>query len=281
MTHHLVVGAGYLGLRVLAALPAGAVTGINRTVPATAMGHCYQQIDLDNSQQPALALPLRYVLLYTVPPAEEPADSRLERLLAMLQPVPQRIVYISTSGVYGNCGGRLTDESTRPNPQNKRSTRRAAAEEMLRLWCNTNDCELLVLRTPAIYGPQRLGLERIRLGMPVLAQNEAPPGNRIHVDDLVNCCIAAMECTNKQGIYNASDGDFRSASEFAATVADLAGLALPPQISRAEAETHFSAARLSFLAESRRLDNTKMRERLGIQPRDPETGIRQSLGHCL
>jgi nucleoside-diphosphate-sugar epimerase len=281
MTNHVVVGAGYLGRRVLAKLPAAGATALNRTMPATAKdkSNRWQQIDLDKSQQPALELPARYVVLYTVPPAEEPADSRLRRLLAMLHPVPQRIVYISTSGVYGNCGGRLSDESTRLNPQNERSRRRVAAEEMLRQWCSINVCELLVLRTPAIYGSGRLGLERIRSTMPVLAPDESPPGNRIHVDDLVDCCIAAMDCTNMAGIYNVSDGDFRSASEFAGTVADLAGLPAPPQISREEAKSRFSAARLSFLAESRRLDNTKMREQLGIQPRDPESGIRQSLAH--
>jgi nucleoside-diphosphate-sugar epimerase len=136
---------------------------------------------------------------------------------------------------------------------------------------------LVVLRVAAIYGPDRLGLARILTTMPVLAEGEANPGNRIHVDDLVKCCIAAMDCTNPEGTYNVSDGDYRSATWFAKRVARLSGLAEPPEVSRLEAERTFPARRLSFLAESRRLDITRMRDILGVQPRDPETGIRQSL----
>jgi nucleoside-diphosphate-sugar epimerase len=271
---YVVAGVGYTGRRVLAALPDGSASGLGRSAQDLPAVQC---VDLDADALPRLTLPADYVLLYTIPPPHASRDARLERLLGALEPRPQRIVYLSTSGVYGDRGGALTPESAPLDPGNERSRRRVAAEKMLQQWCSKNSCELVVLRVAAIYGPDRLGLARILTTMPVLAEGEANPGNRIHVDDLVKCCIAAMDCTNPEGTYNVSDGDYRSATWFAKRVARLSGLAEPPEVSRLEAERTFPARRLSFLAESRRLDITRMRDILGVQPRDPETGIRQSL----
>lgn len=274
---YIVAGTGYSGSRVLASLPKENAIGLSRSAVTSTGGHRVLQADLDADSRPDLAPDGDYVLLYTVPPAAASPDSRLARLLEMLQPAPLRVVYLSTSGVYGNCDGRLTDESATVRPRTARARRRAAAEEMLRQWCSSNSCEVTVLRVPAIYGPGRLGLERIRTAMPVIADEDAPPGNRIHVDDLVECCIAALNCAKPAGVYNVGDGDFRTAGWFARTVARLSGLPPRPEISMQQALQTFSAQRLSFLRESRRLDNARMRELLGIGPRDPETGIRQSL----
>jgi len=150
---------------------------------------------------------------------------------------------------------------------------------MLQRWCDNMECELFILRAPAIYGPGRLGIDKILAGEAVLCEAESNPGNRIHVDDLAACCVVAMTSSNTPGIYNVADGDFRSPTWFANAVADMAGLEPPPAISHAEAQKILSAARLSFLSEPRKLDTAKMLETLGFSPTytNAENGIKASL----
>jgi nucleoside-diphosphate-sugar epimerase len=138
---------------------------------------------------------------------------------------------------------------------------------------------LVILRAPGIYGPGRLPLERLEEGGAFLTEEDASPGNRIHVDDLASCCIAALGEDAPAGIYNVGDGDNRSATWFAHEVARQAALPEPRLISRAQAEQEFSPARLAFLSSSRIVDTRKMREVLGVTPRysNPEDGIRASL----
>jgi nucleoside-diphosphate-sugar epimerase len=265
----IVVGAGYTGQRVLGLLPAEEVTGFRRA-----------QLDLDDPPDRIPNLPAGYSLLYTVPPAAgSKNDQRLDALLERLETPPQRFVYLSTTGVYGNHDGGRIDEQTPPAPLSKRAERRLAAERSLTMWCDEKQVELIILRVPAIYGPGRLGIDRLESGMPVIAESEASPGNRIHVDDLATCCVLALTKDVPQGIYNVGDGDHRSASWFTKTVAKLAGLEPPTEISRDAAEQSFSESRLSFLNESRIVDTNKMRTTLGFVPRytDPEAGIRASL----
>jgi len=124
-----------------------------------------------------------------------------------------------------------------------------------------------------------LGVENLRAGKEVLHESESDPGNRIHVDDLAACCIAAMTSSKAPGIYNVADGDFRSPTWFAQTVAAMANLEPPAKITRAQAQSSLSATRLSFFSESRKLDTTKMREVLMFSPAyaNAEDGIRASL----
>ena len=278
--HFVVNGVGYTGQRVLSKLPPETSSGINRSPIADFADKRLVMLDLDHDDAAELRLPPRFTLLYTVPPPPDSLrDARLERFLTMLHPVPLRLVYISTSGVYGNCAGRLVSETDTPRPTTDRARRRFAAEEMLRKWCSEKACELFILRTPAIYGPGRLGIKKIRAGKAVLSETESNPGNRIHVEDLAACCIAAMTSSKSPGIYNVADGDFRSPTWFANTVADMAGLERSPAIGREEAQVTLSAARLSFLSESRKLDTTKMRETLKFSPvyANAEDGIKDSL----
>ena len=266
--HNVVVGVGYAGRRVLALLPAGA-TGLSRP-----------EIDLDMPPDALPELPQPYALLYTVPPRTDAEDDRrLAALLSLLGDLPERIVYLSTSGVYGNADGGMVDENRTPAPATKRAKRRLAAEELLINWCSDNDVELVILRVPAIYGPDRLGIDRIRQGVPIILETDANPGNRIHVDDLAACCVRALGQDAPPGIYNVGDGDHRSSTWFVKTVAMLAGLDAPTEIPRARAEKTFSEARLSFLNESRILDTRKMCKVLGFTPcyANPEDGIRASL----
>lgn len=278
--HFVVNGVGYTGRRVLVALPTGLATGINRSPVAEFDDEQVVTVDLDDIDNVDLRLPDRYTLLYTVPPSCDSLDDpRLTQFSRMLDPSPERFVYISTSGVYGDCAGRLVSETDTLTPVTDRARRRFAAEEMLQQWCSKNECELFILRAPAIYGPGRLGIDKIRAGKAVLREAESNPGNRIHVDDLAACCIAAMTGNKAPGIYNVADGDFRSPTWFANTVAEMAGLEPPPTITRAQAKETLGAARFSFLSESRKLDTTKMRETLMFSPAytNPEDGIRASL----
>ncbi len=245
----------------------------------TAVGRPAQDLD-----DPDVVLPLpatAYRLLYTIPPpADDAGDGRIERLFGLLDPAPARFVYLSTSGVYGNRDGAVTSEDVEAAPENDRARRRLAAETLVANWCNARELPFVILRVPGIYGPGRLGVERIRSGAPVICEAEANPGNRIHVADLAACCVRALDTNAPAGLFNVGDGDHRSSTWFAKTVAGLVGLEAPAEVSRAEAEKTFSASRLSFLRESRTLDTTRMREVLGFTPRypDSEVGIRASLG---
>jgi len=189
------------------------------------------------------------------------------------------VVYISTTGVYGDCGGAWVDESRPVNPLAPRAKRRWDAECAWQAWRKASGRELVILRVPGIYGPDRLPLERLRAGLPLVRESEAPYTNRIHADDLAEVCVAAMRRGHDGEVYNACDGHPGTMTDYFNRIADLAGLPRPPQIPLAEATERLSEGMLSYLRESRRLDNRKMREELGVTLRYPslEQGL-ASLG---
>lgn len=276
---YAVVGVGYTGQRVLRRLPAGSAVGLGRShigIP----GVEFETLDLDADPAKPVLLQDVGTLLYTVPPPPTGADDpRLERLLSALGAGLSRFVYLSTTGVYGDREGALVSENDAPRPETARAIRRLAAESSLRKWAGEQAVDYVILRVPGIYGPGRLGLDRVEAGAEILAEDQAGPGNRIHIDDLVACCLAAMRDDTPPGVYNVGDGDYQSTGEFTRNVAEIAGLQAPREISLREAKERWSAMRLSFILESRRVDTQKMREVLGISPRyaDPEDGIRASL----
>ena len=274
----LVLGTGYVGRRFLARTSAGTAIGLNRSAidsPRQVEIH-----DLDTGGDLPVELPDRYTVLYTVPPAlDSESDRRLEDFTNTLTTAPVRLVYISTTGVYGNHDGKPVNEEVPATPQADRTRRRLAAEDHLRSWGVKRGIDIVILRAPGIYGPGRLGIERIRAGTPIIAEAEAGPGNRIHVDDLVTCCEAALASDVPAGLYNVGDGDHRSASWFSIELARQCALDPPPTISMADAEHKLSPMHLSFLRESRRVSTQKMRDVLGVTPQYPnaEDGIRASL----
>lgn len=267
----VVAGTGYTGRRVVDALPAEQTAGLDST-----------SMNLDTGAPLPLEVPRDYAVLYTVPPAGDD-DSRLPHFLAQLPSPPSRFVYLSTTGVYGDCKGATVSEESPVNPGSRMSRPRVAAEDRLREWTAQADCDLVILRVPGIYGPGRLGIDRISEGGAYLEEADASPGNRIHVEDLVTCCIAALREETPPGIYNVGDGDHRSSTWFTQEVARQAALPAPRLISRAEAEKEFSAMRLAFLSSSRIVDTTKMLAVLGVTPRyaNPEDGIAASLPERL
>lgn len=263
----LVAGTGYTGLRVLERLPPDDKAGINS-----------RSMDLDTAAALPIVLPAAYSVLYTIPPAGSD-DDRLQHFLSELRPAPARFVYLSTTGVYGDCRGAVVTEDSPVNPSSRMSRPRVAAENLLASWATNEHCDLVVLRVPGIYGPGRLPLQRISEGGAFLEDAGSSPGNRIHVDDLASCCLAALDDATPPGVYNVGDGDHRSSTWFAREVARQSGLPAPRLISRAQAEKEFSAVRLAFMTSSRIVDTTKMREVLGVTPRyaNPAEGIAASL----
>lgn len=259
----LVIGAGYTGSRLLGRLPDA--IGLSRS----------SGFDLDKDAHLPIDLPQRYQVIYTVPPSQGDVDERLRHLLNLLKPVPRRFVYISTTGVYGDWAGEVVDEDSQLRPSSQRAARRVAAEQQLLQWSHVSGSRLTVLRTPGIYGPDRLGIERLQNKL--ILESQANPANRIHVDDLVSCCIAALAAP--ADVYNVGDGNHRSATWFANEVARQTGRPAPEQISRESAADEFSSRRMSFLQDSRRVDTNKMREKLGVSLRyaDAADGIRASL----
>ena len=275
MKQTAVIGAGYTGTRVLRLLGAASGVAFSRSELPGFVSH---RLDLD--QDPAILAAMPRRVLYTVPPPQDSSgDARLARFLGALTEPPERIVYLSTTGVYGDLRASVASETTRPAPLTPRARRRLAAEEMLQSWCASHETLCIILRVPGIYGPGRLGIERIMAREPYIREEDANPGNRIHADDLAGASIAALSRNIPAGIYNVGDGDSRSSTWFGLTVARLAGLPPPPLVSRAEAERTFGTRRMSFLAESRTLDTQKMRQVMGFRPEyeNAEDGIRASL----
>jgi len=192
---------------------------------------------------------------------------------------PARLVYISTTGVYGDCGGAWVDEGRSVQPQADRARRRWDAEQTLAQWRDTAGAALVTLRVAGIYGPGRLPLERIRSGLPLVRPEDAPWSNRIHAEDLVAACIAAMERGADGAVYNACDGNPSTMTDYFYQVADAAGLPRPPVIPLAEAQGLLSAGMLSYMRESRRLSNRRLIEELGVSLRYPS--LHEGLASCF
>lgn len=206
------------------------------------------------------------------PPVEGETDTRTANLLAALEKgriLPARIVYVSTSGVYGDCAGARVDESRPPAPHTARARRRIDAERQLAHWCTSRTISLVVLRAPGIYAAERLPLERLRAGTPVLRSGDDVYTNHIHAEDLAAIVCRALEDDAPAGIYNASDDSEIKMGDWFDLVADAHGLPRLPRIAREEAHLTIPAALLSFMSESRRLDNRKLKRTLGVRLRYP------------
>lgn len=207
-----------------------------------------------------------YVLHCAPPPGEGPDDPRTRRLLAALMQrasLPRRLVYISTTGVYGDCAGAWLDETRPLRPASARAVRRVAAENRLRRFGCRSGCRVSVLRAPGIYDADaRLPLARLRKGEPVLAPEDDVFTNHIHADDLARLLALALFRGRPNRVYNASDDSQLRMGEYFDLVADAVGLPRPPRLPRAALSERLSALTLSFMSESRRLDNGRIKREL-------------------
>jgi nucleoside-diphosphate-sugar epimerase len=273
----LIIGCGDIGRRVAALLAPAPVTGVVQSAASAArlraQGVAVLQLDLDAPLSPAdLPAQGREVYYFAPPPPRGDTDTRVSGVCAMWrgESVPLRVVYISTSAVYGDCAGAWIDETAALRPGTARGRRRLDAERRWLQWSSETGVPVVILRVPGIYAPDRLPVERLRAGLPVLAETESPYTNRIHADDLAQACVAAMRRGEPGSAYNASDGHPTTMTDYFNQVADRLGLARPPVVDRAGAEQALSASMLSFLGESKRLDNRRLCEQLGVTLRYPD-----------
>jgi nucleoside-diphosphate-sugar epimerase len=219
----------------------------------------------------------RAVLHLAPPPDRGQQDPRTANLLAALtgRPrikgtiLPQRFVYISTSGVYGDCRGALIDETRLINPQSPRALRRADAERRIREWGLRNSVNVSVLRVPGIYALDRLPLARLREGCLALLPEEDSYTNHIHADDLARIVVAALRHAKPGRIYHACDDSSLKMGEYFDMVADRFGLPRAQRIPRAQAERRISPGMFSFMRESRRLTNSRIKHELRVSLRYP------------
>ena len=283
----LIAGCGYAGTRLARRLGSqGPVLALVRAQAAAAEltreGIPAQVFDFDGAcpeAAPAMAQAAGAMVYLAPPPTAGREDPRLRRFLTFMDSAhPEVLLYLSTTGVYGNTGGAPVDEASPTVPGEDRSRRRLDAERQAGRWCAARGVRCVIFRVPAIYGPWRLPLDRLRLGEPVLRIEESGPGNRIHVDDLVEACLAAL-ARPVAGVFNLTDGASESMTAFLKRVAALADLPQPPEVSWAEAQEAISPGMLSYLRESRLVIGERARTVLGLCLRypDPGEGIRASL----
>ncbi len=221
------------------------------------------------------------VLHLAPPPRSGDSDPRTANLLATLEKgriLPARLVYVSTSGVYGDCGGARVDESRPIAPATPRARRRADAERQLEAWCSDKKTSLIVLRAPGIYAADRLPLERLRAGTPVLRAEDDVYTNHIHADDLALITVRALEPDAPAGVFNASDDSEIRMGDWLDLVADRYGLPRPPRLPRGEIVDVVSKELYSFMSESRRLDNRRLKHELGARLRYPT--VQEGLKHA-
>lgn len=283
----LIVGCGHVGTRLARSLIGSGrrPVGLVRTQPAAdalgRQGIAPVASNLDRTVEEPPAAAENGLVFYLVPPAPETDDDdpRLRTFLAACgDERPDRIVYVSTSGVYGDCAGAWVDETRAPAPASARARRRLAAERILADWSRQTGGDHVILRVGGIYGPDRLPTDRLA-DMKVVRPEEAPWSNRIHVDDLVTVLRAAAERGRPGRVYNVADGHPTTMTDYLYRVADRAGRPRPPAVPLAEAEQHLSTGMLSFIRESRRLDITRMQRELGVRLRYPDldAGLADSL----
>ena len=287
----LVVGCGDVGLRVARALPPRVrVLGLTSS-PARAPQLRERGItplvgNLDQPRTLARLAGLADRVVHLAPPSTEPAqqwwrDLRTQALLRVLRlrSAPAALVYASTSGVYGDCAGERVGEHRLLAPHTPRAQRRVDAERLVRFFGRGTGTRASVLRIPGIYANDRGGgtpRERLEKGTPVLAAGDDVYTNHIHADDLARAVLAALWRGRPQRVYNASDDSELKMGDYFDLAADLYGLPRPPRVPRSTAQESLPLVLLSFMSESRRLDNRRMKNELRLRLRHPtvESGLR-------
>ena len=230
--------------------------------------------DLDRAQSLSRISGLADVVLHFAPPPENGTqDSRTRHLLAALargKSLPQRLVYISTSGVYGDCAGARIDETRTPRPNTARAVRRVDAESQLRRFGARHGVRVAILRAPGIYAAERLPIDRLKRGVKALRDEDDVFTNHIHADDLAMLTCAALRFGRANRCYNAADDSELKLGEYFDLVADRFSLPRAPRVSRSAAALEMSPLQLSFMSESRRLDNRRIKHELCAQLRYPQ-----------
>ena len=270
----LLVGCGDVGMRLLPLLVAryrvfAMTRDPERCAALRAAGAVPVIADLDQPASLARLRGLAQQVVHLAPPRPEGERDVRTRNLAAVLPAGTRIVYVSTTGVYGDCGGELVGETRSVAPRNARAGRRVDAERTLRAWARHNAGQLSILRVPGIYAVDRLPLKRLREGTPALLPDDDVYTNHIQADDLARIIVQALRRALPNRVYHAVDGTRLKMGDYFDAVADAWGLPRPPRLAREQLPAQVSPVLLSFMSESRRLDNARLRE-LGVRLRYPD-----------
>ncbi|HEY0823678.1 MAG TPA: SDR family oxidoreductase [Ramlibacter sp.] len=287
----LIVGCGDVGLRVARALPArvrvfALTTSAARAPELRARGITPLVGDLDAPRTLARLAGIADRVVHLAPPAGDPQeqwwrDHRTHALLRVLRlrTAPRALAYASTTGVYGDCGGERVSEARPVLPRTPRAQRRVDAERQVRFYGRATGAAATVLRIPGIYAPDRPGgtpRDRLLKGTPVLERQDDVYTNHIHADDLARAVLAALWRGRPQRVYNVCDDTELRMGDYFDLAADLYGLPRPPRVPRTTAQEQLPLVLLSFMSESRRLDNARLKKELRLRLRHAtvESGLR-------
>ncbi|MDO9012935.1 MAG: SDR family oxidoreductase [Gallionella sp.] len=207
------------------------------------------------------------VLHFAPPPVNGDTDTRTRNLLSVLSQgaLPSCLIYISTSGVYGDCAGEWVRETRPLNAQSPRAQRRVDAEQQIRDWARRNEVRASILRVPGIYAADRLPVARLRADSPAIVAGEDGYSNHIHADDLARISVAALYRAKPCRVYHATDDDEMKMGDYFDLVADAYGLPHAPRMTRCEVQRAVSPMMWSFMNESRRLANQRMKCELKVK----------------
>lgn len=265
----LIIGCGDIGLRV-----AKQLSRSHRVFALTSQQSRFQELrevgatpilgNLDQPESLWRLAGLAQTVIHLAPPQNSGnRDCRtrnLIRILAQGSNAVRRLIYISTTGVYGDHRGAKVSEITPVNPQSERAKRRVDAERVLRLWGPANGVAVTILRVPGIYAADRLPIERLESKTPALVAEEDAYSNHIQSDDLARLVCAAVYRGKPQRIINACDGGETKMGDYFDEVADAFGLQRPARLPGNELQKIVSPMLWSFMRESRRVTNTRLQE---------------------
>lgn len=277
MNRVLIIGCGDIGLRVAQLLRGryrllGLARSLESGVRLRAAGIVPVYGDLDDAHSLQRLAGLAHIVLHLAPPPNTgERDTRTRNLLAALAhgSRPHKLIYISTSGVYGDCAGEMVTETRPLNAQSPRAQRRVDAERQIRMWSRRNGYSAGILRVPGIYAADRLPLERLRGGTPAIEAAQDNYTNHIHADDLARIVLAALRYAKSGRVVNASDDSDMKMGEYFDVVADAHGLPRPLRLPREEVQQSVTPSLWSFMNESRRLTNTRLKQELKFRLRHP------------
>ncbi|WP_229723935.1 SDR family oxidoreductase [Oxalicibacterium solurbis] len=270
----LVLGCGDVGMRLLPLLRDkfrifAVTTQEERRQALRDAGAIPVIADLDRPATLARIARLAQTIVHLAPPQSDGDVDRRTRNLVAILPDGARLVYVSTSGVYGDCDGEWVDETRPLRPRNARAVRRVDAERTLRAWAKRAHGRVAILRVPGIYGDGRLPVERLKNGTPALHRNDDVYTNHIHADDLARMIVAALFRGASCRAYHAVDDSEMKMGDYFDAVADALALPRPPRLPFDVLRQQVSPMMLSFMSESRRLSNRRIKEELGVRLRYP------------
>lgn len=271
----LILGCGDVGMRLLPLVRARfrvfAVTSDPaRRAELRAAGAVPVVADLDRPATLKRLAGLAHYVVHLAPPQSEGLLDRRTRHLCAILPEGARMVYVSTSGVYGDCAGALIDETRTVAPHNGRAQRRVDAERVLRAWASRRGASVAILRVPGIYARDRLPLRRLEQGTAALLPADDVYTNHIHADDLARIAALALFRGLPGRIYHAVDDTQMKMADYFDTVADAFDLPRPPRVAREQLQASVSPMLLSFMSESRRMRNVRIKTELGVRLRYPQ-----------